>query len=684
MLAVWLTTSIISGCSNPAKLPDPKISQGSKIYDIHGKVIATIFKEKRTAVPLKEIPEITRQAVISVEDNGFYKHHGLSFTGIARAIWADLRSGDIVQGGSTISQQTAKSLFLTNDRTWDRKFIELLYTVQLERKYTKDEILGMYLNEIYFGAGAYGIEEAAQTYFGKSVRDLNLAESAMLAGLPKAPSKWSPFDNWAAAKKRQKVVLNSMVKTGVVKQSEADKAFNSELTLNTSRKKSSQAPYFVNEVIKYISERYENGANLLLTGGLRIDTTLDLKAQKAAQDSFDKHLKYIDPKLEGALVAIDPNTGYILAMVGGRNYATSQFNRATQAKRQPGSAFKPFVYTTAIEQGMTPATVITCDPVEFNTSRGIYKPTDFAQQPYHNKPFTLKEALAISDNIVAVKLSEKVGPQNIVTYAQRMGITSQLKPYISLALGTSEVTPLEMATAYAPLSNGGFGVKPILIKQITDSNGHVLEKNTPTKTRVLDPRTAYIITDMLKGVTQPGGTASVVGQVLHRPVAGKTGTTQNYADAWFVGYTPGLVAATYLGYDTNRKSVGSTGGKLAAPLWADFASEALKETPTRDFSIPAGVVEKTVCADTGLLATAFSDKTLTAYFVNGTEPTQNCPIHSGWPGVIPPHSLAPNEDNKPVPEDIPFFDQETSNRVRKNIPKMKKQLYNWLFKENRR
>ncbi|WP_461569142.1 transglycosylase domain-containing protein [Thermincola ferriacetica] len=624
-----LLSLFLSGCTVGPRLPEPRFNQGSKVYDTNGKLITTLFKEKRTTVKLKEVSPITRQAIIAVEDSRFYQHHGISFTGIARAAWKNLRAGEVIEGGSTITQQTAKNLFLGNERTFSRKFLEFWYAIQLERKYSKDEILEMYLNQIYFGEGAYGIEEAAQTYFGKPASQLDLAESAMLAGLPKAPSKYSPFVNWQAAKNRQKIVLGRMVETKVINQTQADEAYREELHLNSNRKPASRAPYFINEIVKYVTDKYEDGAKLLYTGGLKIETTLDLEAQKAAETAFLKRLQSRDPDLEGGLVALDPKTGYVLAMVGGKDYATSKFNRALQALRQPGSAFKPFVYTAALEQGYTAATTLTCEPVEFRTNSGIYKPTDFGSQQYHYRPFTLKEAVTVSDNVIAVKLAGQVGPQNAVDVAKKMGINSSLRPYISIALGTSEVNPLEMAAAYAAFANGGFRIKPVFVKKITDSQGRVLENNLPSRTRVLDEKIAYIMTDMLKSVVQPGGTASIVSSILPRPAAGKTGTTQNYADAWFVGYTPELVAAVYIGYDNNRKSVGSTGGRLAAPIWAEFAARALKDRPVQDFPKPPGVVEKTICADTGLLATPYSEKTIKAFFIQGTEPTQYCPIHGG-------------------------------------------------------
>ncbi|MDA8210663.1 MAG: penicillin-binding protein 1A [Clostridia bacterium] len=631
-----LIISLLSGCGQLgqlAKFPKPQVAMSSKVYDAKGKEIASLYEENRVPVKLAQVSPFLVKAVIAVEDSRFYEHKGIDPVGIARALLRDIRAGEVVEGGSTITQQTAKNLYLSHERTWQRKVKEAILTVQLEQKYTKDEILEMYLNQIYFGHGAYGVEVAAQTYFGKSAKELNLAESALLAGLPKGPNYYSPFRNYSAAKERQAVVLNRMVEVGQISREEADKAKQQPIVLTTSNKvKKIKAPFFVDEVREYITEKYENGAELLLRGGLSVYTTLDLEMQEAAEEALVQGLTGAGNDLQGALVAIEPQTGYIKAMVGGKDFQTSKFNR-TLALRQPGSAFKPFLYAAAIEaKGLTAGTAISCEPVSFRLQDGSnYTPADYGKQPYHYRNFTLTEALVKSDNVVSVKLNQQVGPQTLVNYAQKLGITSKLRPYLSLVLGTSEVTPLEMASAYGAFANQGLVAKPLYVLKIVDKDGRVLEENTVQLNAALDPKTAYIVTDMLRGVLQPGGTAGSLAALIGRPAAGKTGTTQEYRDAWFVGYTPELSSAIYVGYD-KPKSTGRTGGDLAAPIWGKFVKKALEKVEPKDFVQPADTVKVKICADSGLLATPFSERVFEVSFVKGTEPTTECPAHSApWP-----------------------------------------------------
>ncbi|MFZ3173223.1 MAG: PBP1A family penicillin-binding protein [Carboxydocellales bacterium] len=627
---------LLSGCGQLgqlAKFPKPQIAMASKIYDINGNEIASLYEENRIPVKLAQISPYLVNAIIAVEDARFYEHKGIDPFGVARALVKDIKAREVVEGGSTITQQTAKNLYLSNERTWQRKIKEAVLTIQLEQKYTKNEILEMYLNQIYFGHGAYGVEVAAQTYFGKSAQQLNLAESALLAGLPKGPNSYSPFRNYTAAKERQSVVLNRMVEVNKISREEADKAIKQPIVLTTSNKvKQVKAPFFVDEIREYITKKYENGAELLLRGGLSVYTTLDLDIQAAAEEAFAQGFSGVEKHLEGALVSIEPQTGYIKAMVGGRDFQNSKFNRAL-ASRQPGSAFKPFLYAAAIEaKGLTAAATIVCEPVTFQQQYGTdYTPTDYGNQPYHNRNFTLIEALVKSDNVVAVKLNQQVGPQTLVDYAKKMGITSPLRPYISLVLGTSEVTPLEMATAYGGFANQGQVSVPMYVLKIVDKDKRVLEENTIQLKQAIDKKTAFIVTDILRGVLQPGGTAGSIGAIIDRPAAGKTGTTQNYRDAWFVGYTPELSTAIYIGYDTPR-STKRTGGEIAAPIWGHFVQRALVKVPPKDFIQPEGIVKVKICADSGLLAAPFSEKVFEASFVLGTEPTTECPTHSiPWP-----------------------------------------------------
>lgn len=632
LLGVLISTLFIGGCT-ALTLPDPQMLVASKISDATGKTITTLYRQNRVQVPLNRIPEVTQNAFVAVEDARFYKHFGLDPVRIISAAWNDLKAGKIVEGASTITQQTVKNLYLSREKTFGRKFSEAWLAIQFEKKYTKKQILEMYLNQIYFGQGAYGIETAAQTYFDKSASELDLAESALLAGLPKAPNTYSPFQNWEGAKKRQKTVLNRMVEVGFITSQEADKAAGEKLILKPGGPKPEGAPYFVNEVVKYITEKYEDGAKMLFSEGVSVYTTLDLDMQKAAEKSFNNVLAGQSPSLEGALVAIDPTNGYVKAMVGGRDFSQSKFNRAVQAKRQPGSAIKPFLYTAAIDKGYTQGSTLTCDPVEFPQGNGsIYKPTDYGSNPYHYRPFTLREALAVSDNIIAVKLANEINPVTIADYAHTLGIKSSLRPYLSLALGTSEVTPLELTSAYCTLASQGLRSEPLMVTKIVDKNGHIIEENRPQKQRVIPESTAYLVTDMLSAVLQPGGTASSLAGIISRPAAGKTGTTQNYRDAWFVGFTPQLVTGVYIGYDNPNKSVGIPGGKIAGPIWANFMARALRDKASVGFPVPPGIVKVNICSDSGLLATPYSPNPLPASFIQGTEPKEPCGIHS-YPGV---------------------------------------------------
>jgi len=591
-----------------------------QILDSKGTVIATTDQENRVPVSIDEISPSMRNAIVAIEDARFYRHRGIDPIGLTRAAYHNLKAGKIVEGGSTITQQLAKNLYLGPQRTVSRKFKELVLTIQLERRYTKEEILVMYLNRIYFGQGAYGVEMAARTYFNKSAKELDLAESAILAGIPRAPAFYSPARDQEAAKNRQSTVLRRMVELGMIDAAEADAAAKEKLRLAKATPSGRRAPYFVEEIFNYLEQKYSNRLEGLYAGGGTIYTTIDLKMQEAAEKALSEGLKNTDSRLEGALVALDPKMGYIKAMVGGRDFGRSQFNRAL-APNQPGSAFKPFLYSAAIERGYTAATTVTCEPVTFYPPGGgiPYQPTDY-NGGYHNRPFTLKEALYTSDNVAAVRLGDQIGIATVAGYARRMGIDSPLRLYPSLPLGTSEVTPLEMARAYGVLAFRGIRANPFYIQKIVDGTGRVIEEQKPALEQALDEKTAYIVTDMLRAVLQPGGTAGNIAALVGRPAGGKTGTTENYRDAWFVGYTPDLVAAVYVGYDDKNKKVGLTGGQIAAPVWARFMEAALKNVPPADFPVPDGIIKVRISADDGLLADDFTPRAIEAAFVRGTEP----------------------------------------------------------------
>lgn len=627
---IVVLTVFSAGCAARFGIPEARIPEPSRLLDREGRLIATVSAQNRIPVTVEGIAPVMLDAIVAIEDARFYKHHGIDPAGMARALYHNLRAGGVVEGGSTITQQLAKNLYLGPERTVERKLKELVLTVQLERKYSKTEILVMYLNQIYFGQGAYGIEMAARTYFGKPARELDLAESAMLAGIPRAPSVYSPARNFQIAEKRQKIVLDRMVELGFINKSNASKAAGEKLIIKKVNTPVGRTAFFVNLVNDYVKKKHPGLEEEIMSGGYDIETTFNLDMQQAAERVLAEGLQGKDTALEGALVALDPSSGAIRAMVGGRDPGRSAFNRAI-ARSQPGSAFKPFVYAAALDNGYTEASTIKCEPTEYEQPGAPpYKPTDYGGG-YHYRSFTLKEALTISDNVVAVKLNQQVGPGVAADYARRMGIKSPLRPYLSLALGTSEVTPLEMAAAYGCLASGGISSEPYFVERIIDPSGNVLEENFPRQERAVDEKTAYIVTDMLTGVLGPGGTAAGVGEMLRRPAAGKTGTTENNRDAWFVGYTPDLAAAVYVGYDDKNKSVGATGGTLAAPIWAGFIKRALKDVAAVDFTVPPGIVRKKICREYGLLALPGDAEALEAVFVEGTEPRSYClPLVTPW------------------------------------------------------
>ncbi len=637
LLIVLVLALAGAGCRAHA-LVSPEVPEPSRVLDVNGETITLISDENRVPVPLDQVSKYMQDAIVAIEDARFFQHRGIDPVSLVRAMFRNIQAGRIVEGGSTITQQLAKNLYLDPGRNIGRKFQELFLTIQLERTYTKSEILEMYLNEIYFGQGAYGIEAAARTYFQKPARDLGLAESAMLAGVPRGPSIYNPAQDFEAAKARQGVVLDRMVELGMISGEQAGQAGAEPLQPAKTPAIVRKSPYFVDEIVKYYEQNYSEGLETLYSGGLSIYTTLDLKMQEAAEKALTRGLARLNPDLEGALVALDPKTGQIRAMVGGRDYNKSQLNRVL-ARSQPGSTFKPFLYTAAIDLGFTAGTTIVCEPVSFpQAGREDYMPEDY-QGDYHYRPFTLKEALYTSDNVVAVRLNAQLGPEVMAGYAQRMGIDSPLRPYLSLPLGTSEVTPLEMVRAFGTLANRGIKSEPYFIQRITSGTGQVLEERRPSLTRVLDEKTAYIVTDMLTAVLQPGGTAANSGRNLGRPAAGKTGTTENLREAWFVGYTPDLVAAVYVGYDDKSRAVGLTGADVAAPIWADFIRGALEGRSPSEFPVPDGVTKVKICADDGLLAGEFNTRVIEAVFVQGTEPISPC--YGYGPVYYLPYQAAP-------------------------------------------
>ena len=564
----------------------------SQFYDINGNVIyTTLSEERRVPVSIDKIPKHVQQAFIAIEDNRFYEHSGIDYRGTARALVSTL-SGREVQGGSTITQQLAKNAFLTHERSIIRKIKEAFIAKELEHKYTKDEILTMYLNQIYFGQGAYGIESASLYYFGKHVQNLDIAEAATLAAIPKSPNYYNPFENPKESKNRQELVIDQMVKYGFISADSAAKAKAKKMVYSTSHKQQNNPRgYFFDMISQKVIA--EVGADALYKGGLKIYTTLDMDMQLAAEKAM-RHLPnyYTDSKKlaqpQMALAAVDPKTGYVKAMIGGRGQ--DKFNRATLAVRQPGSAFKPFVYLTAMQNGFTPASIIEDKEEEF--AKG-WKPQNSDMQ-WHGK-VSLRTALKRSINVPTIKLAREVGVDKIVANVEKMGITTLVDSgaysdvNLAMALGglSKGVNPLEMASAYGVLATNGLYNKPIALLKIVDRDGKVLYQAKPQSKRVVDAASAYLTTNMLEDVLV-SGTGGGMG--IGRPAAGKTGTTDTYIDAWFVGYTPDLSTAVWVGDDNNKPMQRMYGSGAPLSIWHEFMINALASTPRTGFSNPGVAV----------------------------------------------------------------------------------------------
>lgn len=602
-------------------------NEATRIYASNGELIASLFKENRAFIHLEEIPPILQRAVIAIEDDRFYQHSGVDVRASLRAVWHNLRAKEVVEGGSTITQQLARSLFLTQERVVSRKLAEILLAFEIERRLTKQEILERYLNQVYFGQGAYGVEMAARVFFGKNAKDLTLSESALLAGLIRAPSTSSPFQKFALAKSRQHVVLLRMVELGYISVDQARAAQIQPLKLAAESNAGLvgiRAPYFVSYILPYLVKRY--GEDTLYTTGLRVYTTLDLPMQIAAERAVRDGVDYGQAQKlqtsQAALIALDPRSGAIRAMIGGYDFTKSQFNRAWQAQRQPGSSFKPFIYTTAIANRMPPTKIIDDSPVTYDIRGTIPGFETWEPKNYDGTfsgPVTMRTAIEHSINIPAIKTIDEVTPQRVVEYASRMGIKSPLNPYLSLALGTSEVTLMEMASAYSVFATLGVRAEPMAVNRVTDRFGRVLEENLPRRELVLSQEVAYVMTDLLKGVILRGtGTGAAIG----RPVAGKTGTTDDYRNAWFIGYTPYLTTAVWVGNDDNTPMRKVVGGTLPARIWASFMKVAVQGTPPEDWKKPDGVVVATVCGTSGLLATSDCPNPRPEVFIQGTEPNE--------------------------------------------------------------
>ena len=617
--------------------PEIQVPQTTIYYDHDQNVIDESDKDgqNRYWVKLDSISPNVIDATIAIEDRSFYTHPGFDFKRIGGAILADLKAMSKVQGASTITQQYARNLFLEHDKTWKRKIVEAFYAYRLEVHYSKNEILEGYLNTIYYGHGSYGIESAARTFFGKSATDLTLAEAAMLAGVPKGPGYYSPYADAERAKNRQETVLDAMVANGSLNQSEAQQALLENMALQTFNEETKQevAPYFAAEVKKELKSKLALDERVIDQGGLHVYTTLDADMQKTADhwvaSSIDK-----DSDIQAALVAMEPTTGAVKALIGGRDYEKSKFNRATMAKRTPGSTFKPLLYYAALKNGFTPSTLVRSEPTTFHydNDKETYSPHNYGDA-YANDEITLAQALALSDNIVAVKTHMFLEEKTLVKTAKDFGIKSQLSPIPSLALGTKPVGMMEMADAYSMLANGGKSVTPYFIEKVTDRDGKVIYQHEAEAELVLDPATAFVTTDMMTGIFDESlndytrVTGSGIDHLLTRPAAAKTGTTST--DSWMVGFTPQLTAAVWIGYDKGEKLNYRNDGLYAKKIWANFIEDALKGEEVLEFEPPKNVIAVDVDPQTGLLANENCPTKRLAYYIEGTEPHELCVDHLG-------------------------------------------------------
>jgi penicillin-binding protein 1A len=711
------------------------------IYSNDNREIAEFYKERRIVIPLSEMPQMLTEAFIAAEDARFYKHKGIDLLSIIRAFFKNIEAGTIVQGGSTITQQVTKSFFLTPEKSYTRKLKEAILAYRIDNAFNKEEILYLYLNQIYLGHGAYGVEAAAENYFGKSTKALNLAECAMLAGLPQAPSRYSPFKHPERAKQRQIYVLNRMVAEGYITNIQATEAINTELDIKPRRNLYiEKVPFFTEHIRRYLEKAY--GTNTLYTEGLKVYTTVNVDMQKVAREEIEKGLKALDkrqgyrgplkhlepeeiesfskelqaklddspledgmiidgvvikvdnendavtvrmgnaqgiieiedmawarkpepeipyrekavkhpgevlkvgdvilvrvnakeddqtdlwqlaleqiPKAQAALLCIEAETGRVLTLVGGRDFKETQFNRAIQSRRQPGSAFKPIVYAAAIDMGYTPATIIIDSPIVFQDEEMDFKwkPKNYGKKFYG--PTRFRTALEKSRNVITIKILQDIGVDYVIDFANALGIKSNLNRDLSIALGSSGVSLLELVTAYSVFANNGNLIKPCFFNQILDRDGNVVEECIPDKEKIIEKDTAYIMTNLLEGVVQHGTGWRV--KSLNRPTAGKTGTTNDLFDAWFVGYTPRYISGVWVGFD-EESSLGTheTGSRAASPIWVGFMKQLLTDKPVRVFQVPEGVVFSQIDPETGLLPIPESKETIFECFKEGTVPTE--------------------------------------------------------------
>jgi 1A family penicillin-binding protein len=691
--SAWFLVSLFNGLPDTDALQRMTVmDQATAVFDTEDQLAFTVYKEQRIDVPLSEVSENLTKALLSIEDQRFYQHRGFDLVRIGSAALANIRHGRRAQGGSTLTQQLARQSFLTTDKTFHRKLQELVLAARIERLYTKDQILELYFNKVYFGDGLYGVEAASRGYFGKHASELTVSEAAMLAGLVKSPSAYAPTVSMERAVQRRNVVLQAMLENGVIDRTAWQAARATKVALHdTLRASEPHGQYFKEQVRRELVDRF--GWQRVYQGGLRVFSTIDMPMQIAAETAVAEHLKAVEEKraawqarraaaaaknapakkpaadtqgdqpdvLQAALVSMDPQSGHVRAMVGGRDFEASHFNRAVQAHRQPGSAFKPFVYATALEAGYSPASVVDHldDPIA--TLQGAYVPED---EHSSASSMTLRTALRTSSNRAAVRLLQEVGIRKTVQYAKTMGV-GDVPAVPSLALGSGEVTLQTMTAAYAAFANHGLVPQPMLIRRVEDQDGHVLYKADESSTRAVSDITAFLMSTMLADVIN-AGTANRARQIGFKlPAAGKTGTTNDFKDAWFIGYTPKLVTGVWVGFDEPRTILpNGFAADVAVPVWAKFMKVATRDDKPEWINAPPGVTTANVCRLSGLLASdgcqdvevATRDGHLerrsmvyTEYFARGTEPTTYCDLHPTRGIVAKVAGMFGAEQDKPTP-----------------------------------
>ena len=673
--SIWLVHDIATGLPTASELRGVgSMAQATTLYDANDRPAFSIFQERRIDAPLSAISPHLVRAIVAIEDQRFYDHGGVDIIRIVAAASSNLRAGRAAQGGSTLTQQLARQSFLTTDKTFRRKLKEAVLAWRLEREFTKAQILEMYLNKVYFGDGLYGAEAASLGFFGKHARDLDVSESALLAGLVKSPSTYAPTVSLDRAMARRRVVLQALRDTGAIDRATYDNALRAQPRLaDALRSEEGFGQYFKEEVRKQLVQRF--GWDRVYMSGLKVYTTLDLDMQKAAEREVARALADIEQRqtgrrgdrsgttsepLQGALVAMDPLNGEVRAMVGGRDFDRSRFNRAMQARRQAGSAFKPFVYATALEQGFTAATLITGLSTPINTMEGRWVPAD---EHVEGDALAMRAALRTSSNRAAVQMLQQVGIPTAVRYAQRLGI-GDLPAVPSLALGSGEVTLLSMTSAYSAFANQGMVASPSLIRRVEDASGKVLFSATTQEARAVSEATAFIMTSMMSDVINSGTAWQARGVGFTLPAAGKTGTTNDYRDVWFVGFTPHLVAGVWIGYDQPKTIIGNGyAGDLAVPLWGRFMAIATHDDAPDRFRMPSTVVPVTICRLSGKLPNDLcrgavvlngdgeptnQSMVYTEYFARGTEPTAFCPLHGAFSNTVATSGVGTDATSLPI------------------------------------